>query len=161
MSVRSRPATAFAWSAAAVVLAAACHQAAVALGWLPIGRLPGEGAAGERYLLDAALLVLVLAGFALFAACTTDLRVSVAPAIALAAALLVVARFYAYDPYYAPSLRRMSDGGAVAGTWIVIVVAACAGAALLALRARRSGLAAVALVCWVSFGTAFAAGLGH
>jgi hypothetical protein len=155
---RLRPATALSWLAAAVVLAGAAQQAAVAIGWLAIR--PG-GAAGHAYVLGPALVVLALLGFALFAASGLDVVVPAGPAIAIAAALLVVARFYAYDPYYAPAQRRMSEGGVLSGTWIVLVVACALVAALIAARSQRAGPVAVALACWLAFGTAFAAGFGH
>jgi hypothetical protein len=32
-------------------------------------------------------------------------------------------RFYTYDPYYLPTLRRYSEGGAVAAGWILSMLA--------------------------------------
>ena len=52
----------------------------------------------------------------------------VAALLAPAAAAFLVAYFFTFDPYYAPSERRYSDGGAVPLGWIVL----CAVA-----RARR------------------------
>ena len=147
------------WLAALLVFAGAAHQAAVALGWPAIGNQPGEWAPGEGYLVPPALLVLALLGFALPAAGALAWEVPATPVLALAAACMVVARFFTYDAYYAPTLRRMSDGGAVAGTWIVVVVACALGSALLALRWSRTGLVATGLVCWLGFGTTVAAGL--
>ena len=159
---RSRLATVVPWLAACVLLAAAAHQAAVALGWLAIGPLPGEQAPGQPYILGAALLVLVVLGFALQAIAPFGRRVAAAPLIAIACALLVVTRFYGFDPYYAPTLRRMSDGGLLPGAWIVVVVACALGAALVAARWNRVGAVAVAAVCWLAFfRTGLLAGAGH
>jgi hypothetical protein len=154
-------ATALPWVATGVVLAGAAHQAAVAFGWLSIGPLPGQQASGQPFVFGSALVALVLLGAALPASAAAGLRVAATPCIAVAAALLVVARFYSFDPYYAPYLRRMSDGGLLPGRWIVFVVACALAASLLAARATRSGQVAVALVCWLAFGTAFVSGLGH
>jgi hypothetical protein len=144
-----------------VLLAAAAHQAAVAFGWLSIGDEPGGQARGQALFLGSALIVLALLGLALPATASAGLHVRAVPWLALAAALLVVARFYGFDPYYAPGLRRMSDGGLLPGTWIAVLVACALVAALVAVRANRSGQVAVAVVCWAAFGTAFVAGLGH
>jgi hypothetical protein len=159
--IGGRLATALPWLGTCWVLAGAGQQAAVALGWLSIGPLPGQAAAGQAYCLTPGLWALAILGIALFAACAVDYDVRAAPAIAIAAALLVIARFYAFDPYYAPTLRRASDGGSVAGAWIVLVVACALGAAFLAVHWRRLGVAATASVCWLALVTALQAGLGH
>lgn len=158
---RRRLAMVVPWFAVCVVLAGAAQQAAVALEWLAIGPAPGDGAAGQAVFLGGALLVLVVLGLVLPVAALAGRRVRALPAIAVAAALLVVARFSSFDPYYAPSLRRMSDGGILSGTWVVFVVACCVGAAVVAARSNRVGTLLVAAACWLAFGTAFLAGLGH
>jgi hypothetical protein len=158
---RSRLASTLPWIAACVLLAGAAHQAGAALGWLTIGPEPGQQAPGQALFVGSALLVLVLLGFALPLAAGVGLRVPAAPAIAIGAGLLAAAHFYSFDAYYAPSLRRLSDGGLLPGTWILVVVACALGAALAAARWHRAGVASVAVVCWLALGTAFLAGLGH
>jgi hypothetical protein len=150
---------AIAWLAAAVVAAGAAQQAATALEWLSIGRVPGAWEPGH-FLLIVALLVLVILGPALLAAAALDHRVRAAPAIAVAAAALTVARFESFDAYYAPTLRRMSDG-VVSATWVAAVVACAVAAAGCAVRCNRLGTALAACVCWIAFATAFVASLGH
>jgi hypothetical protein len=159
--MRHRLAPLLPWLAVGVVLAGAAHQAAVALGWLSIGLRTGEPASGQSLFLGSALIVLLLAALALPFAAVGGRRVAALPWLALAAALLVVAHFFTYDPYYAPSLRRMSDGGAIPGTWIVLVVACALAASLVAARADRLGSGAVALACLLAFGTALLADFGH
>ena len=148
------------WLAACLVLAGAAQQAAVALGWLEIGDEPGAEAPG-RVLLTLAFLALVSLGLTFLWAAAVGERVPAAPVLAVAAGLLVIARFYAFDPYYAPFERRMSDGGAVAGMWIVLVVACAIAAAAAAVRLPRAGLVVTAVVGWLAFGTAASSGLGH
>src|SRR6185312_14460196 len=112
----------------AVVAAGAAYELLVALGVIGLGPQPGDAPAGATTIVPLALLsLLVTGGVLLVAAIGGRSRIAwermVVPAAAAAAAFLV-ARFYSYDPYYAPDLRRMSDGGAVAGRWIAFVVAA-------------------------------------
>jgi hypothetical protein len=83
------------------------------------------------------------------------------PAIPLGGAAFVVARFYSYDPYYAPTLRRMSDGGSLPGWWIIAVVALAVGGALATTCLPRLALAAAGAAALLCAATAFLAGLGH
>ena len=41
--------------------------------------------------------------------------------LGVAAAALVIASFYAFDPYYLPTMRRYSDGGTFSPTWVYAV----------------------------------------
>ena len=72
-----------------------------------------------------------------------------------AAAAVATASFYTYDPYYAPSSRRYSDGGAVSPVWILGMVALSLAVGASTLRSPRIGSAATALflpvllVTWV------------
>jgi hypothetical protein len=85
--------------------------------------LPGEGPAGGGAVLAAALAaMLVGAAVSLVAARRGSSRPSAADVLlAPGAAALVVARFYAFDPYYAPTLRRMSEDGAVPDWWVFLL----------------------------------------
>jgi hypothetical protein len=157
---RRRLAAATAWIAAVALAAGAAQQAATALRWIAIGGVPGAWEAGH-FLFSLALLVLAILCPALLAAAAANRRVRAAPAIALAGAALLVARFESFDAYYAPFLRRMSDGGMIPGAWVVVVVAAAIAASVLALRSNRLGTALTGCVCGLAFCTAFLASLGH
>lgn len=154
------------WAAAIVVLvllAAASYETAIALQWLEIGPLPGEGRREE----EQALLVAVVAqlvGAVLAASDAFAPRIKTAATgsiIPLAAAAFMTARFYSFDPYYAPTLRRMSDGGLVAPWWVFTLVACSLLAAALTRARPRVGFGVVAVVLPLCALTAFAMGLGH
>lgn len=141
----------------AILAAAACYEAAVALRLLDVGPLPGQGPPGEDAVLVSGLAALVAGSCLVAVASERPLAWLLAPV----AAALVVARFFSYDPYYAPTLRRMSDGGAVSPAWIAFVgvTALAAGAALR--TGRRSGAFLSAAVLALSFVTIVLEGAGH
>jgi len=87
--------------------------------------------------------------------------VSVEPLVAPAAAAFVAARFFAFDDYYLPTLRRMSDGGLVPGQWIVGLVVIALLAAVATKIRPRIGIAMTSLVLFMSALTAVAEGVGH
>ena len=87
--------------------------------------------------------------------------VSVEPLVAPAAAAFVAARFFAFDPYYLPTLRRMSDGGMVPGQWIIGLVAIALLAAIATKIRPRIGIAMTSFVLFMSALTAVAEGIGH
>lgn len=149
----------------AVVALDAGYEALVALGGIGLGREPGAGPPGDDVAVLSAIAALV-AGSALLAVAAGRPQASwpVRPGAVLAApvaAAFVVARWYSYDPYYAPSLRRMSDGGIVSGRWIALVVASAIAAALVGRRNPGAGAALAAPLLLVFAATALVAGLGH
>ena len=106
-----------------VLVAATISEGLVALG--VVGLSPSTGDWDVRdILLVAAFFALFFGGPLFVAAAFTrfadGLRPGV-PFVALATGAVVVARFLSYDPYYAPYLRRMSDGGILPGWWIVVL----------------------------------------
>jgi hypothetical protein len=141
----------------AVLVGAACYEASVALRLLDVGPQPGQGPPSGGVVLVLALAALV-AGAALVAAAP---RHPLAWLLAPAAAALVVARFFSFDPYYAPTLRRMSDGGAVSPAWVAFVAAAALAAGVALRTGRRSGAFLSAAVLVLSFATAVFEGAGH
>ena len=113
----------------AVLAACTLHQVAVAAGWLAIGPQSGDAPAGTTEVVIAALVAMISGSILLGAA---GARTRLAPLVPPAAVGFVVARFYSFDPTYAPTLRRMSDGGLVApGLIYTLILAAFVVAALM------------------------------
>jgi hypothetical protein len=101
----------FALAVVAVLVAATAYEAAVALGVIGIGSLPGEGPPGSEIVRGVSAVALLAA--ALLAAGLLALGPLAPPVSALlapAAAAFMVAHYYSFDPYYASSLIRYSSG---------------------------------------------------
>ena len=147
----------------AVLASAAVYEAAVALRWLEMGLVPGEGPAGEGWVRLAAFAAALVASLlcVAFARRPEARPRAVAPLVAPAAVAFCVARFYTFDPYYLPTMRRMSEGGAVAGWWIVALVVAAALAAVLTRFEPKTGLLLTSPVLVLSALTAAFEGAGH
>jgi hypothetical protein len=147
----------------AVLLGAAGYNAAVALEWISMGSEPGAGATGDDVAWTAGMFALLIGmGYFALQLLRREVRVrSVAPLIPLAAVAFVTARFYSFDPYYLPTLRRFSEGGSVAAAWVYGLVA-CAVIVAPAVRfwPRTGSLVASGLLL-VSAATVFASGVGH
>jgi hypothetical protein len=148
------------WAVVLVLLAAAAYEAAVAFEWISMGSQPGDAAAGQAPVSMAAFLAL-LTGIVATLISRRILRRWPAALVPVAAAAYMVAHYYAFDPYYLPTLRRLSDGGVVAAAW-VYGVAVASLVATVAIRRRPSTAPVltplVLLVCAV---TVFAQGKGH
>ena len=129
---------------AALLLLGTVYEALVAAKVIELGELPGEGAPGEGYVLASALIVMLL-GVPLAVALTArPTALEQFAALLLASVAFVVARFLTFDPYYLPTLRRISDGGLLPAWWIVSLALLGVGMAValrhlarLGLRARR------------------------
>ena len=148
-----------------MVAVGAAYELLVALGVIGLGPQPGDAPAGATTIVPLALLALLLVGGLLLAAMGGRGwngwgRLAV-PAAGAAASAFLVARFYSYDPYYAPYLRRMSEGGLVAGRWIAFLVAVTLVSGLLMRRWPRAASAGTAVGVWAIALTAAVAGLGH
>jgi hypothetical protein len=112
-------------SVPAVLLAAAVYELALALGLVGsyAGLAPGQGIEGEDTVAAVASLTM-LVGAVIASVHAIRPRWPWALAIfAPAAAAFMTTRFYTYDPYYLPTLRRYSDGGAVPAAWILSMLA--------------------------------------
>ena len=147
------------WFVIAVLVAAAAYELALALGAGSLGREPGEGVAGSGVVEGVALLAM-LAGVAvgLFHTARPWRQTAL---LAPAAAAFLVAFFFTYDPYYAPDAHRFSDGGAVAGHWIVIVAALALFVGILTALVPRIGAALSSAVVLLVVLTTVFAGDGH
>jgi hypothetical protein len=154
------------WAAVAVLLVAAGYETLQALGVLAIGPQPGQTPAGETTVLDVALLTLAGGGLALLVRASSR-RSTMLPsqrslqALSLSAVAFAVARWSSYDPYYAPTLRRMSDGGIIDRGWIVALVVLAAVAIWSVPRTRRGGVALTGAVLWLAGFIALFCSGGH
>jgi hypothetical protein len=146
----------------AVLVAATVYEALVALRIVDLGSLPGEAPPGGE-------AMGVLAAVGLLAATLVSVALvregNGAPALAAllapAAGAFLVARFYAFDAYYLPTLIRYADRNFVPPAVVFVLAGLAVGGGLLTLRSRRVGIAlsvpailACALAAWYS-------GVGH
>jgi hypothetical protein len=131
------------WIVPAYLLGAAVYELALAIG----------GRTDNRTIAFVAMLAMLLgAGLSLL---SIRLAGPVWPAVVLApiAAVFVVARFYAYDPYYSGTLRRYADDGAMPLAWVWLVAAAGLVVGVVAALAPRIGAVATAVVLVLLAGT--------
>jgi hypothetical protein len=144
-------------------LCAAISEGAIALRILALHASTGDWDV-RSIIVVAASLTLLVAGPVLAVAAATpfaDASLPALPVAALATAAAVVARFFAYDSYYFPLHRRMSDGGVLPGWWIVLVVALAVAAALIAFRNVRASLMLAGAVMFLAGPTILIASTGH
>ena len=146
------------WVVVATLLAAAAYELALALGAGSLGPESGDGVAGSGVVGVIALLAIVAA---VAVAASASAYPWPAALFAPSAAAFLVAFFFTYDDYYAPTLRRYSDGGAVAGWWVAIVAAVALGAGVLARLQPRIGRVMTVIVLFVVLLTTFFTGTGH
>ena len=145
------------WLVVGTLVAAAAYELALALGAGSIGPRPGGGVTGSGVVQAVAPLTM-LAGAAL--APSLGLRPWPAALFAPAAAAYLVAFFFTYDPYFAPSLRRYSDGN-VGASWIAAVAAAAVANGVLTRLQPRLGRFTTSAVVFVVLVTTALAGDGH
>jgi len=144
------------WVVVGTLLAASAYELALALGAGSIGPLPGENVAGAGVVLVIALLaMLTCAVLALFRGSYPWPAALFAPA----AAAFVVPFFFTYDPYYAPTLRRYSEGGVSAAGLVVIAVIAVGSGVMTWLQpriGRFTTTGVLVLILWMTvFGRGF------
>ena len=135
------------------LLSAAAYEAAVALEWIPVGTLPGENARFEGLVMAAALLALVAGIVIPLVLAARDRRSILAALFVVAAAALMVARYYTFDTYYLPTLTRYSESGSFSPTWVYGVAIACVPAWFFSLAKPRVGFviaAAVMILCLIT-----------
>lgn len=144
-----------------VLAAATVYEALVALRIIDLGSLPGEGPPGAEVVGVVAAVALVAA--ALLSALLFRMREApvLSALLAPAAGAFLLARFYAFDPYYLPTLIRYADRDFVPPGVVFALAGLALAAGALTLTRRRAGLVlsvpailACALTAWFS-------GLGH
>jgi hypothetical protein len=142
--------------AAVVVLVAATIFELVIANRGTVGTESGEAPSGETIIFVLALIAMLLGALLTLAPCSTWMF-----ALAPAAAAFVTARFYTPDPYYAPTLRRYSDGGLVAPFWVYLLVVLAVLAGVISTWWRRPGGALTFGALFLLFATALLMGAGH
>lgn len=149
------------WLVPGYLLAAAAFELALALTAAGIGPQPGDGPAADGAISLIALFAM-LAGVVVVALSFPYVAPRWAVAsLAPSAAAFVVAHYYSYDPYYAPTLRRYSDGGAVPPAFVFVMVGAALVAGLLMWRVPRLGAVVTSLALFFLTATYVFAGGGH
>jgi hypothetical protein len=146
------------WLVVGTLFAAAAYELALALGAGSLGREPGEGVAGSGVVQAVAFLAMLAA---VVLGPFSSSRPWPAALFAPAAAAYLVAFFFTYDPYFAPQLRRYSDGGNVAGRWIAVVAAVAVANAVLTRLQPRIGSFMTSAVVLLVLVTTVLAGAGH
>lgn len=142
-----------------VLFGAAVYEAAVALEWIPVGTLPGENARYE-WLVMALAVIASLAGIVISLVLAARGRSNVPAALfPVAAAVLMVARYYTFDTYYLPSLTRFSESSFPA-EWVYGLAIAGVAACFLSLAKPRLGLVLGAFVLFLCTFTSVSFGVG-
>ncbi|MPZ49966.1 MAG: hypothetical protein GEU75_11845 [Dehalococcoidia bacterium] len=145
-----------------VLSISAGYELAYALGWLQVGDLPGQGPPGHETAVLAGLVALIFGAVLCAALAFQSARdVPLIEWLAPAGAAFVTARFFTFDPYYAPQLRRFSDGGFVSEGWVLVLIVAAAIAALAVRRWSSPGYALSSFVLVLAVFTAALQGAGH
>jgi hypothetical protein len=143
------------WLVVGILVAAAAYELALALGAGSLGPEPGDG-------VPRSLVVRLVAVAAMFAGAglmAANLRWPAAALLGPAAALFVVPLYFTFDPYYAPTERRFSEGGLLPPSWIVTVaVAGLAAGALTALFPRAGAWVTIPALLALAFTGLFVVG---
>jgi hypothetical protein len=151
------------WIVPTVLFAAAIFELALAVGLVGSysGRAPGQDVEGENTVVEVAVLTMLAGSVVALAHAIRPRRPWTVALFAPAAAAFVTARFYTYDPYYLPDLRRYSDEGAVLDVWILgtLALAIVVGRAT-GLRPRGGSIATAAMLPWLVLTLALASS-GH
>ncbi len=148
----------------APILAGAAYEAAIATGIIGLGSAPGEGARGGG-LLTFAIFALLGAGVLFVAAAIArplrdGLAASFVIAIDVAAFVLALARWLSYDSYYAPTLRRLSDGW-ISGEVLLLLAGIVAAAVIVTVLRLRAGLLVSTVAVLACALLTVIAGAGH
>ncbi len=151
------------WSVPVVLFAAAAFELALALGLVGSysGSVPGQGVEGEETVAGVAYLTM-LVGSVVAVVHAFAPRVPRAVALfAPAAAAFMITRFYTYDPYYLPSLRRYSDDTGAWAYWVLGMLALALVVGFLTRRLPRVGSIATGCVLPLLWITSLLASAGH
>jgi hypothetical protein len=129
-----------------VIVIAAAYEAAVALQWISVGGLPGEGGRYEGIFLVAGGLAMVSGFFLSLFLAIANRRSTPGVALGAAAAALVAAHAYTFNTYDLPTLIRYTESGAPSASWVAWVAGAGLLASLFCLVQPRIGFVLTACV---------------
>jgi hypothetical protein len=153
----------FFWAVPVVLLAAAAYELTLLLDlW---GSYDGSGrdgfVDGGETVAGVAYITMLVGSVVAFVHAIRPRAPWAVALFAPAAAAFVTTRFYTYDPYYLPSLRRYSDDGAATAEWILGMLAASliVGASV-RLLPRAGSLATTFILPWLLI-TSLLASAGH
>jgi hypothetical protein len=137
------------WVALLVVLVMAItagYEFAVAVKWIPVGQLSGEGGNFEGVFLAAGALAMFVGWFLALAFAVANRRRTPGVALGAIAASLVAAHAYTFDTYDLPSMVRYTEAGAPSASWVAWIAAAGLFASLMCLVQPRIGFVVTACV---------------
>jgi len=151
------------WSVPAVLIAAATFELALVVGLIGTyhGLRSGDSVDGEQVVAGVAAFMMLLGAALAVVHASRPWSPSAVALFAPAAAAFMVTRFYTYDPYYFPNLRRYSDDGGMPAWWILIVLAVSIAVGLLTRRFPRAGSVATAVTLPLVLVTSSLTGFGH
>jgi len=144
------------WVVIGILLGAAAYELALALGAGSVGPEPGEDVPGTVAVRFVAVLAM-LVGVGLVAA---KLGPPVAALLAPASAFFVVPFSLTFDPYYAPTERRYTDGMFSLGWIVAVAVAGLVAGALTWLSPRVGAWVTIPALLVLALTTLFMVG-GH
>jgi hypothetical protein len=144
------------WFLVGILTATAAYELALALGAGSIGPEPDQDVPGATAVRLVAVLAM-LGGVGLVAA---KLGPPVAALLAPAAAFFVVPFSLTFDPYYAPTERRYTDGMFPPGWIVAVAVAGLVAGALTWLFPRVGAWVTIPALLVLAFTTVFMVG-GH
>jgi hypothetical protein len=145
------------WVVTGTLVAAAAYELALALGAGSLGPEPGDEVAGSTVVQGIALLAMIAAAALAASPGSSPWPVAL---YAPAAGAYLVAFYFSYDPYFAPDLRRYSEGN-VAGRWIAVVAVVAVANGVLTWRLPRIGRFTTSAVMLLLLVTTVLAADGH
>jgi hypothetical protein len=136
----------------ALLLAAAAYELSLVLDlWGSYDGSPRDGFVdAEETVASVAYLTMLVGSVVAFVHAMRPRAPWAVALFAPAAAAFMTAKFYTYDPYFLPSLRRYSDDGAATAEWILGMLAASlvVGAAV-RLLPRTGSIATTFILPWL------------
>ena len=138
----------------AAMAVAALYEAAIALQWIPVGDVSGEGARFEGLFLAAGAFAMLTGVVVSLFLAWANRRHTPGVALGAVAAALVTAHAYTFDTYDLPSMVRYTEAGAPSASWVAWIAVSGLLATLFSFMFPRIGFvlsSAVLAVCLFTF----------